>query len=241
MRSLLLLLTLLPAGLPTLASAQTPPGFSTYVVALVTLATGNTPAGTTMQDLQAGHQAHLTTMRQDGLLLASGAIDDSSDLRVVAIFRGDGLAEVTKRVAADPLVKAGYLKVALMPWLGPSGIGVEHGKWKSANPGAPIKTRAYQLVLMNVASGAAPLTAGEQRSHLLHLDAMAKAGKLAAAGPILEPGPIAGLFVFLVDGAEADQLVAADPLAKSGKLVPERHAWIVEEGVLPSGFKLPLP
>jgi hypothetical protein len=73
------------------------------------------------------------------------------------------------------------------------------------------------------------------------MDAMAKAGKLAVAGPVMDGSDLTGIFVFTVDAAEADALAASDPAVKAGKLVPERHPWMVAEGVLPAGFKVPLP
>jgi uncharacterized protein YciI len=85
------------------------------------------------------------------------------------------------------------------------------------------------------------MTAAEQRAHLVNMDAMAKSGALISAGPMLEPGDLAGMFVFSVSPAEADALAASDPAVKSGKLIVERHSWRVAEHVMPAGFKVPLP
>jgi uncharacterized protein YciI len=101
--------------------------------------------------------------------------------------------------------------------------------------------RTYQLALMRAASKALPMTPDEQRAHLLHMDAMVKAGQLVTAGPMLEPGELAGLFVFTTDAAATDRMAASDPAVKSGKMVPERHPWMVAEGVLPKSFKVPVP
>ena len=221
--------------------AQTPPGFSNYIVGFMTRAAGQLPAGATSAELQKGHIANLNKMWEDGLLVASGPIGDTGDLRGVVIFRGDARAVVERRLADDPLVNAGFLKISLSRWIAPAGIGAEYKKWAAANPGAPDKMRTYQLVLLKPVPGATPLNGKEQGAHLAQMDAMVKANKLAVAGPIPDTGPIAGIFVFTTDATEADALAASDPLVKAGKMTSERHAWMVAEGVLPNGFKVQRP
>ena len=221
-------------------AAQTPPGFATYVIGFMYRSTGSVPARSTAEDLQKAHLANLNTMWEEGWLLASGPIADKGDLRGVLIFRHDR-AGVEKRIADDPLVKAGRLRVTLKPWMGPAAIGAEYTKWAAANPGAPDKMRTYQLVLMRPSPTAAPMTPVEQLAHLKNMDAMVKAGHLITAGPVLEPGDLAGVFVFDTDAAQADKLVASDPAVVTGKLIPERHPWMLAEQVLPKGFKVPLP
>lgn len=225
-----------PQALPPL-----PPGFDTYVLGLMTRGAGAIPTGETAESLQKAHIANLNKMWEEGLLLASGPIGDDGELRGVLIFSGADRAAVEKRVADDALVKAGRLRVALKPWMGPADIGAEYKKWAAANPGAPDKMRTYQLVLMKPAPLAAPMTPPEQFAHLQHMDAMVKAGHLVTAGPVLEPGDLAGIFVFDTDAAQADKLAAADPAVTSGKMLLERHPWMVAEQVLPKGFKVPLP
>jgi uncharacterized protein len=101
--------------------------------------------------------------------------------------------------------------------------------------------RTYQLVLMKPAPTAAPMTPAEQLAHLKHMDAMVKSGHLITAGPVLEPGDLAGIFVFDSDAAKADELAGSDPAVTSKKMLVERHPWVVAEQVLPKGFKVPLP
>ena len=227
---------------PAICGAQpTPPGFSTYIVGLMYRSAGEVPAGATAEGLQKAHIANLNTMWEEGLLLASGPIGDNGALRGVLIFRGDDRARVERRVADDPLVKAGRLRVTLKPWMGPADIGAEYKKWAADNPGAADKMRTYQLVLMKPAPTAAPMTPAEQLAHLQNMDAMVKAGHLMVAGPVLEPGDLAGIFVFNTEAAEADKLAASDPAVISKKMTIERHPWMVAEQVLPKGFKVPLP
>lgn len=228
-------------SVPAASIAQTPPGFQNYLLGFLTRADATGPPDVAAGDLQKAHLANLTRMWEEGLLLASGPIVGDGDLRGVLIFRGDDRAAVLGRVADDPLIKAGRLRLTLTPWMGPEGIGIEYKKWAAANPGAPDKMRTYQLVLLRPAPTAAPLTPPEQLAHLKHMDAMVKSGHLMVAGPVLEPGNLAGIFVFDADAAQADKLVAADPAVTSNKMVVERHPWMVAEQVLPKGFKVPLP
>lgn len=223
------------------AAAPTPPGFDMYILGLMHRGSGDLPAGETAESLQKAHIANLNTMWDEGLLLASGPIADKGELRGVVIFRGDDRAAVERRVNADPLIRSGRLRIALKPWMGPEKIGTAYKEWTTANPGAADKMRTYQLVLMRPAPTAAPLTPAEQLAHLKNMAAMVEAGHLMVAGPVLEPGDLAGLFVFDTDAAEAAKLVAGDPAVSSKKMVVEQHPWLVAELVLPKGFKVPLP
>ena len=225
---------------PLALQAQTaPPGFESYLLGLMYRGP-EASAGANAESLQKGHLANLTKMWEDGLLVASGPIADKGELRGVLVFRG-ARATVDKRLADDPMVAAGRLRVTLKPWMGPADIGSEYRKWSTANPGVPDKMRTYQLVLMKPAPTAAPMGPQEQLDHLRNMDAMVKAGHLITAGPILEPGDLSGIFVFDTDAALAEKLAATDPAVVSGKMVSERHPWMVAEYVLPKGFKVPLP
>jgi uncharacterized protein YciI len=236
-----LLIALVTLLVPAPAAPQpTPPGFEIYVLGLMTRGNGDIPAGETAQGLQKAHLANLNKMWEEGLLLASGPIGDDGDLRGVLILRGDR-AVIDRRIGDDALVKAGRLRIALKPWMGPADIGAQYKQWAAANPGAPDKMRTYQLVLMRPAPTAAPLTPPEQLAHLRNMDTMVKNGHLITAGPVLEPGDLAGIFVFDTGAAEADKLAASDPAVTSKKMVVERHPWMVAEQVLPKGFKVPLP
>lgn len=222
------------------APAGAQPGFTTYLIGFMTRGSGKPADAERMPQLQKSHLANLDAMWKEGLLLASGPIADKGDLRGVMIFRGDQREMVEKRVADDPLVKVGSLEVALGPWIGPAGMGDEYMKWAAANPGVPDKMRAYQLVMLRTVWGAARITQAEQQSFLQHMDTAVKSGKLAVAGPVLEGSDLAWVLVFTSDAAETDALVASIPQVRAGKMTAERHPWMVAEGVLPAGFKVPM-
>jgi uncharacterized protein YciI len=199
------------------------------------------PDGVTLPQLQTSHLANLTAMWKEGLLVASGPVADQGDLRGVVIFRGDQRAAAEARIADDPLVKAGFLQISMGPWLAPVGIGDEYKKWAAANPGAPDKMRTYQLVLLKSIWSAPRVTPEEQRAFVTHVDQTAKAGKLSVAGPVSEGSDLAWVFVFTTDAVEADALAASIPFVRTGKMLVERHPWMVAEGVLPIDFKVPVP
>ena len=222
------------------APAQEPPGFTTYLIGFMMRAEGRLPDGVTQPQLQKAHLANLEAMWKEGLLVASGPIADKGDLRGVVIFRSDRTA-VEKRIADDPLVKAGFLEMSMGPWLAPVGIGDEYKKWTAANPGAPDKMRTYQLVLLKTIWSAPRITQEEQRAFVQQIDQTVKAGKLSVAGPVSEGSDLSWVLVLTADAAEADAIAASISFVRAGKMVAERHPWMVAEGVLPTDFKVPAP
>lgn len=64
------------------------------------------------------------------------------------------------------------------------------------------------------------------RAHLDNIGKMAKAGKLAVAGPFMDEGDIRGIYIFNVKSVEeAEALTKTDPAIQSGHLVMELHPW----------------
>ena len=77
-----------------------------------------------------------------------------------------------------------------------------------------------------------------QEAHLANLRRLAEMGKLILNGPLLDSfatsGEVRGIGVLKTDTlAEAEELVATDPMVKVGRLVFELHAWMVEKEILP--------
>jgi uncharacterized protein YciI len=87
--------------------------------------------------------------------------------------------------------------------------------------------RQYMLVILK--SGPTPVTEGPQRSamfagHFANMQRLAQAGKLAVAGPFTDKGDWRGLFILAVTTqAEAEALVATDPVIAQGEMVAEYH------------------
>jgi uncharacterized protein len=70
---------------------------------------------------------------------------------------------------------------------------------------------------------------------MAHIREMGASGKLVAAGPFLDDGPLAGIFVFDATPEEARALADRDPAVQAGRLLLDLHGWMVAEGVLPKG------
>jgi uncharacterized protein YciI len=90
--------------------------------------------------------------------------------------------------------------------------------------------RSYVLVILK--TGPTKVPAGDERDemfkgHFANIERLAKAGKLAVAGPFAggENG-WRGLYLFAVsDLEEARALVATDPVIVKGEMVGEFHKW----------------
>ena len=89
--------------------------------------------------------------------------------------------------------------------------------------------RRYVLVVLRTGPNKVP--AGRERDemfdgHFANMNRLSAAGKLALAGPFDGVDGWRGLFVFAVaDIAEAQALVATDPVIIKGEMVAEYHAY----------------
>lgn len=90
--------------------------------------------------------------------------------------------------------------------------------------------RPYVLVILK--TGPTPMAKGKARDemfegHFANITRLAKAGKLALAGPFDDsPDGWRGLFVFAVDTVdEARVLTQSDPVIRNGEMVAEYHPW----------------
>jgi uncharacterized protein YciI len=65
-----------------------------------------------------------------------------------------------------------------------------------------------------------------QKAHRANIRRLAQEGKLVLAGPFLDGGEMAGLFIFNVTTIEeAKQLTESDPAIKAGRLIMDLHPW----------------
>ncbi len=90
--------------------------------------------------------------------------------------------------------------------------------------------RGYVLVILK--TGPTRVPDGPARDamfagHFANMERLAKAGKLAVAGPFSkDPSGWRGLYVFAVDSIdEARALAETDPVVVQGEMVAEYHAW----------------
>ena len=71
-----------------------------------------------------------------------------------------------------------------------------------------------------------------QQGHMENIQHNADIGKLVVAGPFTDDGDLRGVFVFQnVTREEAEQLCAADPAVKAGRLRIELHPWFAAKGI----------
>lgn len=101
------------------------------------------------------------------------------------------------------------------------------------------KNGMRQYVLVILKTGPKRVPDGQERKdmfagHFANMDRLAKAGKLALAGPFGEdPSGWRGLFVFAVsDIEEAKRLTETDPVIVKGEMVAEYHHWYGSAAVM---------
>lgn len=126
----------------------------------------------------------------------------ATSILCVAFGHVPGLAQDGKSSVADP---------ALAKQLGADERGM----------------RKYVLVILKTGPHRVPDGPARDemfKGHFANIKRLASAGKLAVAGPFDEKTGWRGMFVFAVDTQEeAEQLVATDPVIKSGEMVAEYH------------------
>jgi uncharacterized protein len=76
----------------------------------------------TANELQKGHLAYMTTLREQGKLLVAGPFMDNSAMRGIVIYRVASVEDAKALAANDPAVKAGRLAIDAHPWMTLRGI-----------------------------------------------------------------------------------------------------------------------
>jgi uncharacterized protein YciI len=217
-----------------------PPGMASYYVGLLkrgpVRSSGDKAADA---DLQARHIASLERRWREGSLVGAGPIAEDDDLRGILLITADDPARARAVAEADPAVQANRLAVDVHPWWGPKDLGAAYNAKMRADPLAPPRLRTYQLAFLRrgprwTAEETPAVTALQER-HMAHIREMAATGKLVAAGPFLDGGELAGIFVFDATPEDARRLADQDPAVQAGRLVLEFHGWMAAEGVLPAG------
>jgi uncharacterized protein YciI len=183
---------------------------SHYVVGLLWRGDAWTPERNAHTDsLQAGHMANLIRRYEQGWLVGSGPIlDPNSSLRGLFFFKADSVAQVAPLVATDPAIAAGRLRIDLLPWQGPAGLGETYRKAHAANPAVKDSMVRYVVALIEPAT----------------------------ARPAQKRDPKWILWGPLADGRELAVLATSDTTeARAWVAVPSTilRPWMVAYGVIP--------
>jgi uncharacterized protein YciI/uncharacterized damage-inducible protein DinB len=194
----------------------------------------NTPE---IQKIQEGHMANINKMAQMGKLFAAGPLLDNGDLRGVFIFRAASVDEAKALAAEDPAIKAGRLKLEILPWMGSKGIGVRAMEELKKNPKMDWTMTKYHLALLRSSSKPSPAPAEDEKlqlAHLWNIRRLMDEGKILVAGPFTSGGDLRGIFVYNTESAEeAKAWAESDPYVKAGRLTAEIHPWFVAKEVWP--------
>ena len=231
-----LALLMLAAGAPVTCRADAPAAAAPahelrYIVFL-----RPDPARTPMslegrQRIQDEHMANIRKMADGGVLAAAGPMDDTPrTISGIFVLNAPSLAEARRIAALDPTVAEKRNTADVHPWWGPAGIGAAYFKWKRENPQAKDEMATHVLCLvMRVQSGAQP-----DEAHAIFVEALRRAGALAAAGPVDGDPDLLGIVVFKTSSLdEARKAMSRDPAVLAGRIAIDYHEWWTADRVLP--------
>jgi uncharacterized protein YciI len=100
---------------------SSPEGMQQYTLALMNRGEKWDPASPTYQELLKPHLALIGKLVEQGSLALAGPLRDEGELRGIFIY-SVGAEQAAKLAQDDPLVKAGYLKPEMHPWITGKGV-----------------------------------------------------------------------------------------------------------------------
>jgi uncharacterized protein YciI len=103
-----------------ISAASSPEAMEQYTMALMNR-TEKWAASPALQELLNQHLEYLGKLVDQGSLAVAGPLGDQGNLGGVAIYRA-GAEQAAKLAQEDPLVKAGYLRMELHPWVTARGV-----------------------------------------------------------------------------------------------------------------------
>lgn len=187
------------------------------------------------QKIQDGHMANIKRMAEMGKLVAAGPMVGNGDLRGIFIFKASSLKEAESLAAQDPAIQAGRLRLRLMNWWAPKGIGVRLLAEIKSNPNPKYTMAPYYLAFLKKGpewtATSSPETLRLQTAHLWDIRRKLDARNYVSAGP-LESDVQLGIFVIAAESVEQAMTIAqSDPAVKAGRFVIEMHTWYVASEV----------
>jgi len=205
-----------------------PENIQTIHIALLYRGPAYTP-GTTpeQQKLQAAHLAHLTKLGNEGHALIAGPIGGGGDLAGIVMLKAATADAALALQAEDPSVKAGRLRIEMVSYMSPAN-------WFTFGPVKDAQAmRSFVFGFLKLGAGAKALDPVAIDGHLAMLWSMRQAGTLIAAGPAVNAGDRAGVFVLAVDSVDkARALFEQEPSVKSGLFTLEMYRWSAADGIM---------
>ncbi|WP_244901804.1 YciI family protein [Croceivirga radicis] len=95
-----------------------------YFIAFLKSGPNRTQSKTEADSLQMLHLAHLGKMYEMGYADISGPFGDDGEIRGITIYNVPNLEMADSLANADPMVKAGRLKIEIHPWWAAKGFGL---------------------------------------------------------------------------------------------------------------------
>jgi len=102
-------------------AASTPEAMEQYNMALMSRTEKWDPASSAFQELLKPHLVRMGKLAEEGTLALAGPFGGDGNLRGVTIFCV-GAEQAAKVAQDDPLVKAGYVKPEMHPWITGKGV-----------------------------------------------------------------------------------------------------------------------
>ena len=171
--------------------------------------------------IQEAHMANIRSMGARGVLVAAGPFDDRpATISGIFVLKMGSKDEALRLMAEDPTVKEHRNGADVVAWRGPKGIGTAYARLHQEKPDLP-QDRGVQPFLMLYGAGG-----GDVGRHEEYVEGLRRAGKVVAAGPVMEGDGLAAIVIFArMPDEEAQRLMREDPAVKSGVLRAEFHRW----------------
>jgi uncharacterized protein YciI len=189
--------------------------------------------------IQNAHMANIHKMAEDGLLAAAGPFEnDPPPISGIFVMKAKSVDEARRIAGEDPTVREHRNTIDIHPWRTTAGIGDEYFRLHKEHPETPENMGIQPLMILTHGPAWNDTEPGQRvlpmASHILYVQKLHRAGKLAAAGNVERDPEIIGIVVFhRIPIEEARQAMAEDPAVKAGLVSIEAHRWWSSDHVLP--------
>lgn len=188
-----------------------------------------------LEQIQAGHMAHLTAMGKLGRLLAAGPMATQDGPRGIVVFRCQSVEQAVAWSAEDPAVVNNRLTVDMHLWNASAGLGLPPGSPLNSDPDPKYTMIKLPLmILRKTPKAAGGIPDSVLQAHFEHYTKLNAQGKVRIAGPFAGSQTIIGvLMMSAMSLDDAKALMADEPLVRHGYAELEPHIWFVADEVIP--------